>query len=323
MPQSVTELIDLLDLEEIEIGLFRARQPDTQLQRVFGGQVLAQALMAAARTVPVSRVLHSLHAYFLLPGRTDIPIVYDVEAVRDGGSFSSRRVVARQGGKVIFYLSSSFHEMEEGFDHLDPVPEDVPPPEECPTLGEVLFKATGRPISFWEREWGALDVRYVGDSRPGGALVNARHPARARVWVRARRKVARRPSAPSSRAGVRQRSDAAGRNHGAARGFDRAQRAGRVYRPRYVVSSAVPCRRVVALRPSLTVRLERPRVGNRAVSSRTNILISNVAQEGLIRPLRKSLDRRDARVARRALRIHAAKHRSASVGAARCRLEER
>jgi acyl-CoA thioesterase II len=185
VPQSVTELIDLLDLEEIEIGLFRARQPDTQLQRVFGGQVLAQALIAAARTVVVSRVLHSLHAYFLLPGRTDIPMVYDVEAVRDGGSFSSRRVVARQGGKVIFYLSSSFHELEEGFEHLDPVPDNVPLPDECPTLGEVLFKASGRPISFWEREWGALDVRYVGDSRPGGALVDERHPARSRVWVRA------------------------------------------------------------------------------------------------------------------------------------------
>jgi acyl-CoA thioesterase II len=172
-------------LEEIEIGLFRARQPDTQLQRVFGGQVLAQALIAAARTVVVSRVLHSLHAYFLLPGRTDIPMVYDVEAVRDGGSFSSRRVVARQGGKVIFYLSSSFHELEEGFEHLDPVPDNVPLPDECPTLGEVLFKASGRPIPFWEREWGALDVRYVGDSRPGGALVDERHPARSRVWVRA------------------------------------------------------------------------------------------------------------------------------------------
>ena len=184
MPQSVGELIDLLDLEEIEIGLFRARQPDTQLQRVFGGEVLAQALIAASRTVPVSRVLHSLHAYFLLPGRTDIAIVYDVEAVRDGGSFSSRRVVARQGGKVIFYLSSSFHEMEEGFEHRDPVPEDVPAPADCPTFGEVLFKASGRPVSFWEREWGALEVRYVGDSRPGGGLMNARHPALSRVWVR-------------------------------------------------------------------------------------------------------------------------------------------
>jgi acyl-CoA thioesterase II len=186
VPQSVSELIDLLDLEEIEIGLFRARQPDTQLQRVFGGQVLAQALIAAARTVPVSRVLHSLHAYFLVPGRTDLPIVYDVEAVRDGGSFSSRRAVARQGGKVIFYLSSSFHELEEGFEHLDRVPDDVPAPEACPNLGEVFSEASGLPGSFWEREWGALDVRYVGDSRPGGALVNEHHPARSRVWVRAR-----------------------------------------------------------------------------------------------------------------------------------------
>ena len=184
MPQSVTELIDLLDLEEIEIGLFRAQQPNTQLQRVFGGQVLAQALVSAARTVSVTRVLHSLHAYFLLPGRTDIPMVYDVEAVRDGGSFSSRRVVARQGGRVIFYLSSSFHEMEQGFEHLDPMPENVPPPEHCPKLSEVLSEASGRPVSFWENEWGALDVRYVGDSRPGGALAAAQNPARARVWVR-------------------------------------------------------------------------------------------------------------------------------------------
>jgi acyl-CoA thioesterase-2 len=184
VPKSVTELVDLLDLEEIEIGLFRARQPDTQLQRVFGGQVLAQALVAAARTVMVTRVLHSLHAYFLLPGRTDIPLVYDVELVRDGGSFSSRRVVARQGGKVIFYLSSSFHEVESGFEHLDPVPEGVPGPDECPRLGEVLAKISGRSAALWEREWGVLDVRYVGDSRPGGTLADSAHPARARVWVR-------------------------------------------------------------------------------------------------------------------------------------------
>ena len=180
----MTELIELLDLEEIEIGLFRARQPDTQLQRVFGGQVLAQALIAAARTVVTSRVLHSLHAYFLLPGRTDLPLVYDVEPVRDGGSFSSRRVVARQGGKVIFYLSSSFHELEEGFEHVDPVPEEVPGPDECPRLGEVLAKMSGRSAAQWEREWGVLDVRYVGDSRPGGSLIDTTHPARARVWVR-------------------------------------------------------------------------------------------------------------------------------------------
>ena len=184
MPQSLDELIDLLDLEEIEIGLFRARQPDTQLQRAFGGQVLAQALVAAARTVPASRVLHSLHAYFLRPGRIDIPIVYDVETIRDGRSFSSRRVVARQGGAVIFYLSSSFHEAETGFEHADPVPDDVPGPDESPRLGEVLSKVSGRSAALWEREWGVLDVRYVGDSRSGGNLADPRHPARARVWVR-------------------------------------------------------------------------------------------------------------------------------------------
>ena len=184
MVVSVHELIDLLDLEEIEIGLFRARQPDTSLQRVFGGQVLAQALTAASRTVTVSRVLHSLHGYFLRPGRTDIPIVYDVETVRDGGSFSSRRVVARQGGQIIFYLSSSFHEVESGFEHEDPWPDEVPGPDECPRLSEVLSKISGRSAALWEREWGVLDVRYVGDSRPGGALEDPTHPARARVWVR-------------------------------------------------------------------------------------------------------------------------------------------
>src|SRR3954449_4665061 len=131
MPQSVTELLDLLDLEEIEIGLYRARQPRSRLQRVFGGQVLAQALVAATRTVPAERLLHSLHAYFLVGGRPDTPIVYDVETVRDGGSFSSRRVVARQGGRVIFYLSASFHQLEDGFDHADPVPLGVAAPEDC------------------------------------------------------------------------------------------------------------------------------------------------------------------------------------------------
>ena len=185
MPQKLSELVELLDLEQIELGLFRARQPDSQLQRAFGGQVLAQALTAAYRTAPEGRAVHSLHGYFLLPGRVDIPIVYDVELVRDGGSFSSRRVVARQGGQVIFYLSASFHRGEPGFDHADPVPDDVPAPEDCPRMSEVLAAASGRDRGLWEHEWGALDVRYVGDSRPGGGLDAERHPARARVWLRA------------------------------------------------------------------------------------------------------------------------------------------
>jgi acyl-CoA thioesterase-2 len=183
VPESVDELTTLLDLEEIEVGLFRARQPRTALQRVFGGQVLGQALMAASRTVPADRSVHSLHGYFLVAGRPDVPIVYDVELVRDGGSFSSRRVVARQGGQVMFYLSASFHVHEDGFEHADPAPE-APPPDDSPRLTDVLAGLTGRSAAGWQREWGAIDVRYVGDSRPGGAVQDAAHPARARVWVR-------------------------------------------------------------------------------------------------------------------------------------------
>ncbi|MFT4165377.1 MAG: acyl-CoA thioesterase II [Microlunatus sp.] len=186
MPQSVVELVDLLELEEIEVGLYRGKQHQTARQRVFGGQVLAQALMASSDTVPTERRLHSMHAYFIRPGRTDLPIVFGVENLRDGGSFSSRRVVARQGGSVIFFAASSFHRPEEGLEHQDVMPTDVPAPEDCPVLSDVLSTVTGRPSSIWDSEFGALDVRYIGDSRPGrGALRDPLHPALSRVWIRA------------------------------------------------------------------------------------------------------------------------------------------
>lgn len=185
VPESVGELIDLLDLEEIEVGLYRGRQPETALQRVFGGQVLAQQLVAASRTVPEDRQLHSMHGYFIRPGRVDLPIVFEIENLRDGRSFSARRAVARQGGSVIFFASSSFHTPEAGVEHEDAAPTDVPAPEDCPVLSEVLAEASGRPPSLWEREWGAIDVRYVGDSRPPhGSLMDPEHPARSRVWIR-------------------------------------------------------------------------------------------------------------------------------------------
>lgn len=184
MPQSVAELVELLELEEIEVGLYRGRQARTALQRVFGGQVLAQALMASSGTVPAVRRLHSMHAYFIRPGRTDVPIVFGVENLRDGGSFSSRRVVARQGGSVIFFAATSFHTPEEGFEHQDVMPSDVPPPEDCPILSDVMSSVTGRPRSLWESEWGALEVRYIGDSRRGGTLSDPAHPALSRVWIR-------------------------------------------------------------------------------------------------------------------------------------------
>ncbi len=180
MPQSTEELLDLLDLETIEDGLFRGRQPETSLQRVFGGQVASQALVAATRTVERGRFVHSLHAYFLRPGDTAVPIVYDVERTRDGRSFSTRRVVARQHGRAIFYLSASFQVPEEGFDHQDEMP-DVPAPEECPELGDVLARVSGRPREAWDREWAALEVRYADPPRAAGDQVEPT----ARVWLRA------------------------------------------------------------------------------------------------------------------------------------------
>lgn len=175
----------MLDLETIDLDLFRGRQPETQLQRVFGGQVAGQALVAASRTVDANLWVHSLHAYFLHPGDTSVPIVYDVERLRDGRSFSSRRVVARQRGRTIFFMSTSFQVGEEGFSHQDAAPQ-APPPDSCPSLGEVLEKVSGgqRTRADWAREWAALDVRYAGDSRPGGGLDDPDHPARARVWLR-------------------------------------------------------------------------------------------------------------------------------------------
>ncbi len=184
MPQSVDQLLALLDLERIEDGLFRGRQPDTALQRVFGGQVASQALVAAARTVDPARPVHSLHSYFLRPGDTKVPIVYDVERTRDGRSFSTRRVVARQHGQSIFHLAASFQTIEQGLDHQDAMPA-VRGPEECPELGDVLAGLSGRPREEWDREWAALDVRYAGDTREGGGLESEEHPALSRVWFKA------------------------------------------------------------------------------------------------------------------------------------------
>jgi len=184
MPASVDELVDLLDLEVIEDNLFRGKQPDTALQRVFGGQVAAHALVAASRTVPEQYVVHSLHSYFLRPGDTAVPIVYDVDNVREGRSFATRRVLARQHGRPILGVTSNVQGPEDGLEHQDALP-DVPAPEECPRLSEV-FAGRGDPEASdkWVREWAALDVRYAGNSRPGGEIQVPGQPARARLWIR-------------------------------------------------------------------------------------------------------------------------------------------
>src|SRR5215471_7186056 len=123
-------VVKLLDLERIELDIFRGRSPENEWrQRIFGGQVAGQALVAAGRTVPADRPVHSLHAYFIRPGDTSVPLIYIVERLRDGRSFTTRRVTAIQHGKAIFTLSASFHVSESGFEHADAMP-GVPVPEE-------------------------------------------------------------------------------------------------------------------------------------------------------------------------------------------------
>ena len=183
MPSSVPELLDLLDLECIDPNIYRGKQPDTQLQRVFGGQVAASALVAATRTVDADRHVHSLHSYFLRPGDPSVPIIYDVEALRDGRSFATRRVVARQHGHAIFYLTASFQVREEGLDHAETMP-DVPAPEDCISIADVFRARSPERADHWEREWSALEVRYVGSSKPQGELEVGEHVAQQRLWIR-------------------------------------------------------------------------------------------------------------------------------------------
>lgn len=136
-PSAMDGLIRTLDIEKLEENLFRGSSPQNGWQRVFGGQVIAQALMAAQRCVEDDRLVHSLHAYFMRPGDPSVPIIYQVERIRDGASFTTRRVVAIQHGKAIFSMSASFQVAEPGFDHQVAMPQ-VPPPEQL--IGEKEFK---------------------------------------------------------------------------------------------------------------------------------------------------------------------------------------
>jgi len=134
---ALQDVLDLLDLEPIEVNMFRGTSPAEGWQRVYGGQVIGQALVAASRTVEdESRIAHSLHGYFLRPGDTTIPIVYSVDRIRDGKSFNTRRVVAVQRGKAIFSMSVSFQVIEEGLHHQMSMP-DAAPPEDCPSQEEL------------------------------------------------------------------------------------------------------------------------------------------------------------------------------------------
>ncbi len=186
MPSALQDVLTILDLEPLEVNLFRGRSPQSRWQRVFGGQVIGQALVAACRTVDdvAQRPPHSLHAYFLLGGDPKVPIIYEVDRIRDGKSFTTRRVMAIQHGRAIFSMEVSFHGAEEGLSHQFPMP-DVPKPDELPNEAEARDRVLSlmpdpvrryydreRPIELRPVEYG----RYLGEKLEGG---------RFHMWIRA------------------------------------------------------------------------------------------------------------------------------------------
>jgi acyl-CoA thioesterase II len=184
MSKALDDVVDLLDLEQIEVDIFRGRSPEGERrQRVFGGQVAGQALVAAGRTVPADRPVHSLHAYFIRPGDPMVPLIYLVERVRDGRSFTTRRVSAVQHGKTIFTLSASFHHDEPGIEHSDPMPV-VPPPDAITPTVERLEKVFGPSVHEW---YGGnpIDIRHIGPLTVEAERDPALRTARNLVWLRA------------------------------------------------------------------------------------------------------------------------------------------
>jgi acyl-CoA thioesterase-2 len=184
---AVSDLLSILDLERLEVDLFRGRSPQVGWQRVFGGQVIGQALVAAVRTVE-GRQAHSMHAYFLLGGDPKVPIIYDVDRIRDGKSFTTRRVTARQHGRPIFSMLVSFHTDEPGLEHQAPMPQ-VTPPDKLPSEGELRAKLLStmpdavrhyyereRPIELRPVEYD----RYLGKAYPDGKF---------HIWFRATSKL--------------------------------------------------------------------------------------------------------------------------------------
>jgi acyl-CoA thioesterase-2 len=183
MSQISDSLMSILDLETLERNLFRGRSPDVGWSRVFGGQVIGQSLYAACKTVE-GREPHSLHAYFLLPGDPTIPIVYEVDRLRDGRSFTTRRVLAVQKGEAIFAMSASFHVAEEGFEHQMPMP-DVPMPETLPDREEmrrsVLPHMPAMVRAYYERER-PIEIRPVEIER---YATGGRMEPKFNVWIKA------------------------------------------------------------------------------------------------------------------------------------------
>jgi acyl-CoA thioesterase II len=183
MTSAIANLLQTLDLEMLELNLFRGNSPQVGWQRVFGGQVVGQALVAVRRTVPPERATHSLHGYFLRAGDPSVPIIYDVERIRDGKSFTTRRVVAIQHGQAIFSMSASFQVGESGLQHQMVMP-NVPMPEDLPSerdLATKLIDVLPKGVKKYFEHERPIDVRPTDLSRYMGST--GRDPVQ-HVWIR-------------------------------------------------------------------------------------------------------------------------------------------
>ncbi len=180
----MTELIELLSLEQLEVNMFRGQSQDLGWGTVFGGQVLGQALSAATQTVPEERPIHSMHGYFLRPGDVDRPIIYEVDRIRDGSSFTTRRVVAIQKGRAIFNMSASFQKVEQGFEHQDEMPE-APAPEDLKSeveLAHLIADQIPEPMRERALATRPIEIRAV---HPVNPLNPKTRPPQRMVWYRA------------------------------------------------------------------------------------------------------------------------------------------
>jgi len=180
--QAVADLVEVLELEKIDEDLFRGAASPNDRGRAFGGHVAAQSLVAAIRTAGEGFTVHSMHSYFLLPGDPMHPIVYDVQRIRDGRSFQTRRVSARQHGREIYYLTANFQLHEEGYEHQDVMPAALPADEGI-DMRTLMAKGRTAESEALAREWAAVDIRIVGNSLYGLEPDPAR-PAQQRVWLK-------------------------------------------------------------------------------------------------------------------------------------------
>lgn len=191
---TIDDLVRLLDVEQLDDNFFRGQSQDPGWGRLYGGHVFAQALSAAQRTVPAERHVHSVHGSFLLTGEVSRPVLYTVDRIRDGGTFTTRRVVALQGGKAIFHLSASFQTLEDGFEHQDPLPE-APPPLSVPTQEEALAPYLDKlPKRLRTQAFGARAFEMRPDEPADDPFAPTPRPARRNVWMRARGSVPNDPA---------------------------------------------------------------------------------------------------------------------------------